>query len=420
VRVSRLLSSASFITAAGAAIRAAFAWNYQAHFSHRALAVIPFLFECGNISWSIATGHGFASPFHVDTGPTAWMTPVYPYVLAGLIKAFGTYTFATWVAAVALNICCSSLACVPLFYAGRRIGGPALAATAAWLWAMFPNSIQLTYESMWDTSLSALLGAALFWATLRVAESRSLRAWCGYGLLWGVALMTNAALLSLLPFLLGWAAWRLRAGWLPRAAAAAGIAALCCVPWAIRNAEVFHAFVPLRSVLGLQLWCGNNPQAKVIWLGGQHPIHDQAEREQYVQMGEIAYMQAKRRDAIAYMLRHPRRESELVAGRFVSFWTGGTPAPFADFPRLSPWFRYVLVFNLVVAASTAAGLLILWRRRELAAFPAASYAVVFPWAYYLTLSLPRYRAPIDPVLMLLTSVALLAPLRRLPGRARVK
>jgi len=33
---------------------------------------------------------------------------------------------------------------------------------------------------------------------------------------------------------------------------------------------------------------------------------------------------------------------------------------------------------------------------------------VFPFAYYLTLALPRYRHPIDPTLMLLTAVAISA------------
>jgi hypothetical protein len=34
--------------------------------------------------------------------------------------------------------------------------------------------------------------------------------------------------------------------------------------------------------------------------------------------------------------------------------------------------------------------------------------VVFPWAYYLTLVVPRYRLPADPAVMLLTAVALRA------------
>jgi 4-amino-4-deoxy-L-arabinose transferase-like glycosyltransferase len=403
----RIFRSLALIVIAALVLRVAFAWSYQAHLPHRALSVIPFLFESGNIAHSIATGGGFASPFRVDTGPTAWMTPVYPYLLASVMKLFGPYSFASWVAAVAVNICFSCLVCIPLYFAAKKIGGSGLAAGAAWLWAVFPNAIQMTYQSLWDTSLSAFIATTLFWATLRVAESRTLRAWILYGLLWGLALMTNASLLSTLPLLAGWAAWsQRRANGL---VAALLVAMACCVPWTIRNWSVFHAFIPLRSVLGLQLWCGNNPQAKVVWLGGQHPIHDQAERDRYAELGEIAYMREKGRNAIEYIATHPAHEAQLIAGRFISIWTAGTPTPISDILRTkSAWFRYVLLFNIAVAFGTLSGIVILFARRSPFAFPAAVYPLVFPWAYYLTLALPRYRHPIEPVLLLLSALAIQA------------
>ena len=92
--------------------------------------------------------------------------------------------------------------------------------------------------------------------------------------------------------------------WLTNAAAAVAIIILCCVPWTIRNYRVFHQFVPLRSVLGLQLWLGNNDQTQDIFRGDLHPIYNSAEREQYIAMGEIAYMQQKKQEAISYMLSH--------------------------------------------------------------------------------------------------------------------
>ena len=250
-----------------------------------------------------------------------------------------------------------------------------------------------------------MLGATLLWATLRVSQSRWRAAWCAYGLLWGVALMTNAALLSLLPFLLAWLEYRCG---LAKPLLAAAVALLCCVPWTIRNYSQFHSLIPLRSVLGLQLWVGNNPAAKVVWLGEHHPINDTAERNRYVAMGEVAYMREKSRQALRYMLTHPRREAGLIWGRFVSIWAGGTPAPVADF--FSPhtlWFRYVLLFNLGAAFGAVGGIFFLLRRGNRYTYPVAVYPIVYPWAFYLTLALPRYRHPIDPVLMLLTAVTLL-------------
>jgi hypothetical protein len=397
----RLAVSPVAIVIAAACLRFGFAWDYQSHLPHRALAAIPFLFESGNIAVSMATGHGFGSPFRVDTGPTAWMTPLYPLLLSWILRLFGTYTFASWVAAVTMNGCFSTLACLPVYFAGKRIGGVRVAAPAAWLWAVFPNAIQLSYQSLWDTSLSALLGATVVWATLRLPESSRARAWCAYGLLWGIALMANATLLALLPICLAWAAWRL--GNATRLTTlAAGIVILCCVPWTVRNYRVFHAFVPLRSVLGLQLWVGNNPNAKVMWLGTQHPIHETAERDKYVAMGEIAYMEEKRRNALSYIFSHPAHEAQLISGRFVMFWSGGAEHPIDDFLRTnSNWFRYVLLFNLCASAGALAGIVLLFRRRSVYAIPLAVGPIVFPLAYYMTLALPRYRHPIDPTLILL-------------------
>ena len=403
--VQAVFTSLPLILTVALALRVGFAWNWQSHLPQRALSVIPFLFESGNIAHSLATGAGFSSPFRVDTGPTAWMTPLYPLLLSAIMRIFGSYTFASWIAAVSLNITASTAACIPIFAVGRRIGGLHLAAAATWLWAIFPNAILLSFESLWDTSLSALLGATLLWATLRVCESRGRAAWGAYGLLWGVVLMTNAALVSLLPFLVGWLIYRRGlAGPLLTAA----IALVCCLPWTIRNYSMFHSFIPLRSVLGLQLWVGNNPAAKVVWLGEHHPINDTAERNRYVAMGEVAYMGEKTSQAVRYMTTHPRHEVGLIWGRFVSIWSGGTPSPISDlFSPRTAWFRYVLLFNLCTALGTLVGIILLFRRGSPYAFPVAVYPLIYPWAFYLTLALPRYRHPIDPVLMLVTAVTLL-------------
>jgi hypothetical protein len=70
------------------------------------------------------------------------------------------------------------------------------------------------------------------------------------------------------------------------------------------------------------------------------------------------------------------------------------------------WFRFVLLFNVVVTVGALLGIVILFVRRSVYAFPAAVFPVVFPWAYYLSLVLPRYRLPIDPIVMLLTAITL--------------
>src|ERR1700729_471107 len=153
------------------ALRLAYMWQFQDIHPRQGVSVIPFLFESGNIAHSLAVGAGFSSPFRVDTGPTAWMSPVYPLVLATVFHVFGIYTFYSFIAAASLNIVFVTLACAPIFFAAKRIGSLGLAAGAAWLWAVFPNAILIPVQSMWDASLSALLVATIFWATVTLAES---------------------------------------------------------------------------------------------------------------------------------------------------------------------------------------------------------------------------------------------------------
>lgn len=391
-------------------LRVAFLYIYVSGHPARALSTIPFLFEPGNIAASLAAGHGFSSPFRVETGPTAWMTPVYPLLLAGSFRLFGTYTLNAFLAAAGFNVVCSALTCWPLYYAAKRIAGKPAAVLATLLWIVFPNAVLLPYESLFDASLSALLTATLLWSTLAVSESTRLRDWCLYGLLWGAALMTNAALVILLPFLFGWAEYRAHRSKLfhfSRPAAAAVTAILCCVPWTFRNYLEFHAFVPLRSVAGLALWLGNNDQAESNSVARLHPISNQAERDKYTEMGEIAYMREKQSLAIDYMLSHPAQEARLTAERFTALWTGGSTHPLQDFARArTVRFYYVVLFNVVAGIGALAGLFVLWRTKNPHLLPLAAFPLVFPLVYYLALAPPRYRHPVDPELLLLTSVAL--------------
>ena len=402
--ISRAAAALPLILLVALSLRLGYAWNYQHPRSRQALSTIPFLLEPGNIAYSLAIGKGFSSPFRADTGPTAWTTPVYPLLIAGIFRAFGVYSFAAYVAAVLLNILFSTLVCIPIFAVGKRIGGLGVGALAAWLWAICPNAIIFTV-SIWDVSLSALLVAAILWATLRLSASRGWQNWVAYGFLWGFTAMTNATLLILLPFLLGWLVYSTRR--LAGPALALVVALLCCVPWTIRNYVVFHAFIPLRSVMGLQLWMGNNELTQGRWAGALHPIDNSADREKYQQVGEIAYMEEKKQEALRFMLADPWREAGLVGNRFVVFWSGGSQHPVDDFWRShSLSLRGLLLFNLLAVIGALAGIVALLRGRSPYAFPASMFPILYPLAAYLTLASARYRLPVDPAVLLLAAVTI--------------
>src|SRR5215467_6347174 len=139
-------TSLALILCIGFSARVIFAWNQARKIPPAALAVAPFEQETGSIAYSLVSGKGFSNPFKRDTGPTAWLTPVYPLLVAGAFKIFGAFTLIAFFFLVFLNIVFSTAACIPLFYVGKRVAGIAVASGAAWLWALFPNAIMIPFE----------------------------------------------------------------------------------------------------------------------------------------------------------------------------------------------------------------------------------------------------------------------------------
>jgi len=418
--VRRAFLSLSVIVVFAFAIRVGLVWYAQKTARVPIITAPPFGYETGRIARSIAIGEGFSSPLSIQTGPTAWLTPIYPYLLAGVFKLFGVYSYLSKLIITLLNDLFSALTCIPIYFIAKRLGGAGLAAGAAWIWAIFPNAILMPIQWVWDTALAALMAGLVLWATMAIVDSRKLRDWIGYGLLWGAALMTNASFLSVFPILLVWLAWKLRGArgrWFQLPAAAALAAALCCVPWTARNFIVFHKFVPLRSNFGLELWLGNNDQVPDTWAGFLHPNDFPPEGEKFARMGEIAYMQEKQHEALQFMASHPRDTLRFFWRRFADNWVGAWD-PVQDIWRSLTWdSRTVLLSNISISLLGLAGLLLLFRQKSPYAFPIAMFPLVYPIVYYISHTSQRYRHPIDPVLVVLASLAISFPIRALSGKA---
>ncbi len=408
----RIGTSISLIVLVAFLLRMAWFWSAQSH------ALVPittnpaFGYETGRIARSIAEGRGFSSPLSVESGPTAWLTPIYPYLLAGVFKIFGTYTFLSWLIAATLNMLFSALTCYPIFYVGKRLGGLGVGFLSAWLWVFFPPAFYIPAEWVWDTSLSALMAALILWATLAIPESQRARNWIGYGLLWGMGLMINAAILSLAPFLFLWMALKLRRQgrrWIQLPALATLAMCLVCVPWTVRNYVVFQKLIPLRSNFGLELWLGNNDQVPDTWAGFLHPNDYEPERIKYVRMGEIAYMKEKQHEAFQFMLAHPTDELRFFWRRFADNWIG-TWDPLQDiWHTLAIRGKLIIGSYVFLAMFGLVGILLLSRTKNPYTFPIAMFPLIFPIIYYVTHSSVRYRHPIDPAMIVLTAYALAYP-----------
>lgn len=397
-----------------------------------------FGFEIGRIAQSLAMGHGFANPMLTPTGPTAWMTPVYPYLLAGVFKIFGVFTESSAFAILSINSLFSALICIPVYFAAERSFDRRTASVAAWLWAVWPYSVYLASSFIWETCLSALLFACIFlaalklrarWETGRVGvDSRELNVragvsstsdekpengnpiygkWFAFGLLWGVGALTNSSMLSVLPFLAAWALWPIwrmsRARSVKAAALLAAGLLLMILPWQLRNYRTFHQSVPLRDTFWVAFWVGNDGHPESWADAAVHPTISAPEQAEFVRLGEIPYTAAKRRQSLDFLAGHRGLFAVTSVRRVVYFWTG--------FWNLNP-MNLAVEFRgasnvFLTSLLTLLMLLGLWQALRVAPGRALPYVIVlifYPLVFYITVPEIRYRHMIEPEMTILAAL----------------
>ena len=368
-----------------------------------------FGFETGRIAYSIAEGHGFSSPLYSATGPTAWMTPVYPYIVAGVFKVFGVYSRASAIVLLSFNALCSALVCVVVFFIARFSFGEKVGKWAGWGWALCPYGIYFPVERIWETWLATLILCILFLITLHLENEDRVSRWAGFGALWGLGALTSPAMLAVLPFLALWVIYRRHQQgerWflLNTVAAIAFIAVVS--PWFVRNYEVFHRFVPFRDGMGMVLRLGT--QGKSDYWGPYElgPWHNPTEWTEFQQVGELAYMDHKKQQALEFIRNRPGWYAWTTVRRIVFIWTGYWSLD-RDYLKEEPLDPPNIFFCTTL---TILMLLGLWRALKTDWLRALPYALIlfsFPLIYYITSPEVYYRRPMDPIFVILATVALL-------------
>jgi hypothetical protein len=405
----RILSSPAFIAGFAFVLRVVlvyWGWHSGPKPTHENL---PYGLELGRVARAIAAGEGFSSPLlNANSGPTAWFTPLYPYLIAGIFKLWGIYSATSHVIIQTLNCAFSALTILPIYGIAKRTFANGVAISASWIWVFLPTALYYPMLWVWDTTLLALVFSLIFWATLAMRGNSSMSSWLGYSGLWAVGVLINPSILSLFPFFVAWLVWELRrakAAWLKPVTAALLLFAICLVPWTVRNYRVFGKFIVLRSNFGLELWLGNNLQVTDTSAQWQHPSSDSAEAAKYVRMGEIAYMAEKQREAVLYMRSHPAETLNLVFRRFEMNWLAFSDSPVDVWVNGDLNTRFFLTLNCLLSVGCLFGVLVAKRARLPEAAPYAMVLLIFPAVFYLTHASLRYRFPIDPIILILATGA---------------
>jgi Dolichyl-phosphate-mannose-protein mannosyltransferase len=361
--------------------------------------------EAGRIARSIAEGKGFGNPYFADTGPTSWLAPVYPYLLAGIFKLFGIYSVASTIIALSIDCLFSALTCIPIYLIADECFGESAAVWAGWGWALFPYAIYFSADFIWHTALSTLLMGLVFLVVLRLHRSRGLASWMVFGGLSGLGALTDPIIMSVVPFLGAWACFRhYKRGrpWLAPGFAIVLSVSFVISPWFVRNYLTFHKFVPFRSCLGLELYCGNNADSWHWGAPGYHPSDNPDEWREYQQLKEIGYTERKMQQGFLFIRTHRTLYMVQSLRRVVYFWTGFWSFSRRYLPQ-EPWDPLNMVLATGMTALAGLGLWRAFRFRLLTVVPYFLVFLFFPITYYLTHPEDYYRRPIDPLFVVLAA-----------------
>lgn len=381
-----------------------------------------FGWETGRIARSIAEGHGFSSPTDLDSGPSAWTAPVYSYILAGIFKVWGIYTPVSGWVILAFNSFWAALTCWTLYLVADRIFGAWVARVTAWTWAVFPYLLYWAVRVVWETSLTTFLVTLVLWLTIRASDEPWRRGpWVYQGLLWGLIVLTNTAIVILLPFFLLWVLVRSYGQQAFRGAAIClGILVLCAAPWTIRNYRRFDRLLFVRDNLPLELYEANNNHSAGLWTRSEHPGNNPTAMKRMQELGEIGFMDEKKQQFHAFVRQHPGEFVRFTLKRIWYFWAAPPQATIVAGYDL--WVARHTEF-LLASLFAFAGLALALVRKNAYRWLLVPFLMIYPLPFYVVNPLPRYKHPIEPVMLMLI-VYVLAESRgvqvRLPGKRTTK
>lgn len=369
-----------------------------------------FGWEMGRVARALVTGYGYADPFVGHTGPTAWVPPLYPLLIAAVFRVGGVYTaLSAWIL-LAINSFFSAAIVPAIYEIATRCYSRKVAAWSAWLWALYPAALQYAVHWIWEMSLTTMFFSFALVLALRMRgigerqpaqELQTTRRWLLFGFLWGLIALSNSSLILFLPTCGLWilvGAHRKRPA-TARAALASLIFFAVVSPWIWRNWRAFHAFIPMRSNLEAEFYAGSGPGSNGFPFIATLPL---VERDpdimRYKQLGEIAWVREQGAKAKAYIVAHPAYYARITLKRIYFYWVSVPRS--SERSALGEFARELNYCFLSITGWL--GLLLSMKNRNPGGWLFAWAFLLLPFTYYFVTVNARFRHPLEPLIAILT------------------
>jgi len=366
------------------------------------------------LSQMLADGHGWIEPYLYGFGLGAHQTashpPLFPLLLAVASKiGLGTVDGQRLVA------CTVGSAVIPLVaLAARRYGGMRAGVIAAAIAACYPY-LWLNDVGLWSESLLAVFVALVLLTADAAGQEPSVRraAWLGVAV--GLAALTRAEQLLLVPLLVwplllrrGTAAGRDR---LVQAGAATLATALVITPWAGWNLTRFDHPVFMSTDLGGTVF---NTNCDLVWRGAETgwwtflpPCPgDIGPREAPDESTRDLRLRAR---GLHYVRTHLRRAPVVVAARVGRVWGVYRPLQTRDLDERGSgagWPKSVGLIGFYALLLLSIPGIVLVRRKRHSVLPFVAFAAVVTITAASFYGHPRFRTPVEVGAIVLAAVAL--------------
>lgn len=357
---------------------------------------------------------------------TAYRAPLWPFIMAGLSLIFGP---SDYFARLFLSLIGSGT-CVLVYLFARDLFNQRIGIIAGVAAAIYPE-LYIYDGWLYTESLYIFLLFAVCYTLFRIqrAGTGKIGLWLWCGALLGLLSLTRPNGIIVIGIVIAWAIVMI---WLkvlkPRPANTGFIAAalLACVliaPWTVRNYLDSHSFIPVATGDGTVLLGAynnqilTNPNYLGTWIDPLHSRPDVAKPYPLFTCTppcEVARENAYKDAAVQWIKSHVDVMPHLLVLHFVNLWrlidlkqpmTTEADFPFVRFPNQQSSqlvLKMLQTFPIPIFILALVGLAVtLWKWRELL-FIYSMIALTIGQALFFYGS-PRFRASIEPMLILLAS-----------------
>ena len=351
--------------------------------------------------------------------PTAWVDPVFTYLLAGAHWVFGHYVY---LAMYACTFLCIGLMCVCSYRTAMRFGGAWVGGIAVLILAANLSLGKAFFDDITNSALAAATVSAAALVCVRYFEQPSLKRAAVMGLAIGFTVLACPAT-TYFPVLLMAAVVLFHRSDLKTSMGRTAVLVLCAAaviaPWTIRNYVTFGDFILVRNGAGQIAWDGTvGPASTFIHGAAKSPVpppwrssgpteavQNMLKKELRIPVHRYQVQSLTAAPVPGYQSMDEAERDELSMSRAIQFVVKH-PLVSAQMAAVKVWIyctRFGTYGLLVLMAALAAAVI---GRRDARTWPLTLLAISYSLPFVLVIAyFGRYRAPIEPVFSVLAAIA---------------